>query len=303
MPPAPIEDRRLAAIGLMLLAFLCFTGIDSCAKWLVLAGLPALQVVFVRFAVHAVMVLATAGSLRGANLLRSRRPGLEVWRAFLLLGSTMMNFVAVRYLPLTLTAAIFFTVPIWVCLLAIPLLGERVGRRRWMAILVGFVGVLIITRPWGAEAHWAILLSMGTAIGAALYAIATRRLAGIDSTATQQFYAAGGATLAIAPLAVFDWVWPATGIDWAVLAVIGVFGWAGHQLLTTAHRLAAASTLAPFVYVQILYMSASSWLIFQHPPDLWVLLGALVVVASGLYIWLRERSLAGQTRPQAAPAA
>lgn len=301
MAVAPLEDRRLVAIGLMLLAFVCFTGIDSCAKWLVLSGLPPLEVVFVRFAVHAAMVMATAGSLFGMALLRSRKPRLAILRAVLLLGSTILNFTAVQFLPLTLTAAIFFTVPVWVCLLAIPLLGERVGRRRWAAILVGFAGVLIITRPWGADAHWAVLLSIGAAIGAALYAIITRRLAGIDATATQQFYAAGFATVAVAPLAVLDWVWPATPVSWAVFGLIGVFGWSGHQLMTMAHRLAPASTLAPFVYTQIVFMSASSWLIFQQPPDLWVLVGALVVVASGLYIWLRERELARQACLQPAP--
>ena len=289
---AAVEDRRLAGISLMMGAYLAFTGIDSSAKWLVQAGIPAMEVVFVRYAVHLVLVVALALPVMGAELVRTARPGAEVLRGGFLLGSTIFNFLAVSYLPLTVTSAIAFATPLTVCLLSIPLLGERVGARRWAAILVGFSGVLVITRPWSAEAHWAVLLSFGTVICASLYAVATRKLAGVDRTATQQFYAALVATVAIAPFALGDWVWPSAPADWAAFALIGLFGWGGHQMLTIAHRFAPASTLAPFIYVQILYMTGASWLIFQAPPDGWVLVGAAIVLASGLYIWLRERQLA-----------
>ncbi|MEM6548718.1 MAG: DMT family transporter [Pseudomonadota bacterium] len=285
------EDRRSAGIALMIAAFAFFTCIDASAKWLVQAGMPAMQVVFVRYAVHMAMVAVLFLPQEGLGLFRSDAWGAEAMRSFFLLASTIFNFLAVIYLPLTLTAAIFFTVPLWVCALSVPLLGERVGPRRWAAILIGFCGVLIVTRPWSAEAHWAVLLSIGAAICASLYIILTRRLAGVDSTATQQFYAAALASLAIAPVAFADWHWPETQTDWTAFALIGVVGWAGHQLLTVAHRFAPASTLAPFVYVQIIFMTAASWLIFSDPPDPWVFVGAAVVLLSGLYIWLRERQI------------
>ena len=175
--------------------------------------------------------------------------------------------------------------------LSILFLGERVGWRRWAAIAVGFCGVLIVMRPWGASFHWAMLLSMGTVICASTYQILTRRLAGVDTTQTQQFYAALVATVVIAPFAFLDWQWPREGAGWAAFVLIGVFGWVGHQLLTVAHRYAPASVLAPFVYLQLVFMTASSVWIFGSTPDEWVFIGAAVVIASGLYIWLRERQI------------
>ena len=299
MSPEPIEDRRLTGIVFIILACILFTGIDSCAKWLVLSGLPAMWVVFVRYSVHMIVVAALFLPTRGFFLFSTGKPWLEVTRGVFLLASSMFNFKAVEYLPLTLTGAIFFTVPLWTCALSIPLLGESVGIRRWAAILFGFTGVIVATRPWGADFHWAVLLSMAAALCAALYAILTRRLAGIDSTATQQVYSATLCTAGVAPIAFTEWSWPTGQIEWLAFALIGLFGAGGHQLLTVAHRFAPATTLAPFMYVQIVFMTAASWLIFNTPPDPLVLVGAAIVLASGLYIWLRERDLVKAGRLQA----
>ncbi len=287
----PLEDRRLYAILLMILAVTGFTGIDTCAKWLVTAGLPTTEVVFVRYFGHLVLVVALALP-SGDPIHRTRNLGAVSLRGIVLLGSTMLNFAALGFLPLTMTAAIMFSMPLWISLLSIPILGERVGPRRWAAILVGFGGILVITRPWTGIVHWAAMLSIGASLCGALYAILTRRLAGRDSTATQQYYAALVATIGTAPLALADWVWPSGAASWIAFFAIGVFGWLSHQLMIVAHSYAPASTLAPFNYTQIVAMTVSSWLIFAQPPDAWVLVGAAIVVASGLYIWLRERTLA-----------
>ncbi len=287
---APREDRRLMAIGLIVLTLLCFSALDTSAKWLVLHGIPTTEVVFVRYAVHLLLVVAlTLPS--GEPFVRSRSLGPVVLRAFFLLGSTVLNFFALGFLPLTMTSAIMFTGPLWVCMLSIPLLGETVGPRRWAAIVVGFAGILVAMRPWSGTVHWAVVLSFGAALCGSLYSIFTRRLAGRDSTATQQFYAGLVATLAMAPFAFTDWTWPREPVSWAAFAALGVFGWSGHQLLIIAHRFAPASALAPFSYTQIVWMALSSWLIFAQPPDGWMLVGVGIVVASGLYIWLREASL------------
>lgn len=289
-----LEDRRMQAVSLILFAFLGFTGIDTCAKWLVTHGLPTPEVIFVRYVGHLVIVVSLA-IVTGENVLRTANPSPVVLRGLFLLMSTALNFTALSYLPLTVTSAVAFTSPLWICLLSIPLLGERVGPRRWTAILIGFVGILVVTRPWGGAIHWSVLLAVGATVSVAFYAIITRRLAGRDSTATQQFYAAAIAAGGTAPLAFAKWVWPSDSAGWVAFCLIGVFGWVGHQLLTTAHRYAPASTLAPFVYIQILYMSASSWIIFGQPPDRWVIAGSAIVAGSGLYIWLRERSIATST--------
>lgn len=293
-------ERRLLAILLMLAAYLCFTGIDSSAKWLVEAGMAPLQVAFVRYAAHFVISAALLAPGAGFGLFATRAPGLEGLRALCLLGSTICNFTAVQYLPLTLTVTIFFTVPLLVCALSTFLLNETVGVRRWTAIAIGFGGVLIAMRPWSEEAHWAMGLSISAACFAALYAILTRKLAGVDSSATQQFYAAGLATLALTPSLALGWSWPQASLDWLAFGLIGFFGWLGHQFLTVAHRFAPASVLAPFIYVQIVFMTASSYLIFHDPIDGPTMFGGAIVLASGLYVWLRERRLA-KARPSVTP--
>lgn len=277
-------------IVLMLAALLCFTGIDTCAKWLVLHGMPTPEVVFVRYFCHLLLVVGVALPL-GERFLRTAHPRAVMVRGGFLLLSTAFNFAALGYLPLTTTAAIFFSSPLWICLLSIPLLGEEVGPRRWVAMGVGFLGVLVVTRPWAGPVHWAVLLALGAALSGAFYSILTRKLAGRDSTTSQQFYAALVAAIGTAPFALPVWVWPQDVSSWIAFAAIGVFGWGGHQLLIIAHRYAPASTLAPISYAQMIYMIASSWIIFAQPPDGWVLAGAAIVAASGLYIWLRERSL------------
>lgn len=288
----PVEDRRLRAIGLMIVAFLCFTGIDTSAKWLVThTDMPAIQVVFVRYLGHLAMVLALFAPAMGPGLFRSNNRRLSVMRALFLMASTAFNFAALQYLPLTMTIAIFFASPLVICALSIPMLGETVGWRRWAAIVVGLIGVLIVVRPVGAEVHWAVILSVSATICASLYIVLTRKMAGVDATETQQFYVASIASACLLPFALMDWHWPLAAADWFAFGMIGFFGWVGHQCLTIAHRFAPASALAPFVYIQILFMAASSWWIFGHAPDVWVLVGASIVMASGLYVWLRERQL------------
>ena len=148
-----------------------------------------------------------------------------------------------------MTAAIAFSGPLWVCILSIPLLGERVGPRRWAAILVGFLGVLVVTRPWTGPLHWAVVMSFGAALCGAFYCLLTRMLAGRDSTTTQQFYAALIATLGTAPLGARRLDLAGGRASWFAFFAIGCFGWASHQLLIIAHRFAPASMLAPFGYV------------------------------------------------------
>jgi drug/metabolite transporter (DMT)-like permease len=289
----PVEDRRLLGIALMVSALFCYTLIDSCAKLMVQAGLPAMEVVFVRYAGQFILVLVLFLPRERRALARTRNLKLEIGRGLFLLGSTVCNFIAVIYLPLTITSAISFTMPLILCALSIPLLRETVGWRRWLAIGFGFLGVMIIVRPGTEAFHPAVFLSLGTAIFSALYNLSTRGLAGVDSTSTQQFYASGVATLCIAPFSFGGWAWPQHPLIWLCFGLIGVFALIGHLFVTTAHRYAPASVLAPFGYLQIIFMTASSWLVFNQPPTVWIFVGAPIVIGSGLYIWLRERQLAG----------
>jgi len=196
-----------------------------------------------------------------------------------------------RYLPLTVTGALLFTSPLMVCALSGPLLGEHVGWRRWLAIGVGFIGILIIIRP-GTEAFQpAALLSLMAAFFAALFSIVTRKLAGVDGAMTQQVYAGGIALVMVTPFAFSGWVWPSEPMSWVAFFTLGTAGVLGHMLISVAHRYATPATLAPFNYLQLLYLALASWVLFNQPPDNWFFLGATIIIASGLYIWLRERSL------------
>jgi drug/metabolite transporter (DMT)-like permease len=289
--PLPRTERPLLGIGFVLIAFVLFTVLDASAKWLGQAGLPTQEVVLVRYGVHFMLMLVIFLPRERIALVRTRSPILEVVRALCLLGSTVCNFLAIQYLPLTTTASIMFTMPLIICLISIPLLGEHVGWRRWTAIIIGLIGVLVIIRPGTSAFHPAAILSLLAATCGAGYSLLTRKLAGIDSSWTQNFYAAGVATLCIAPFAFQMWVWPLDWRSWLAFGIIGVAGFVGHLFVTEAHRFAPASTLAPFAYTQIVWMTIASWLLFNQPPDSAIYIGAPIVILSGLYIWLRERAL------------
>lgn len=287
-----LPDRRLLGIGLSLSALVMFTGIDSSAKWLGLMGLPALQVVFIRYAGQLALVSAVGLPRHGTGLLKTSNLLLQVLRALALLASTTCNFIALQYLPLTVTGAIMFTMPLMLSALSVPLLGEKVGWRRWSAIAVGFIGILIIVRPGTEAFHPASLLNLLAAFFTALYLLLTRRMAGSDLVSTQQFYGAVFAAALLVPFALPNWTWPSEASSWFAFVMIGVFGFLGHQLTTLAHTFAPASVLAPFSYLQIIFLAAASWVIFNEPPDIWLYVGGPIVIGSGLYIWVRERQLA-----------
>ncbi len=301
MSPAaitPKQDRAALGISMMLLAYLCFSFIDTGVKWLVLAGIPALQLAFVRYAGHFALslslLLRDGVSVRG---FATPKLGLVLLRSLLLAVSTMLNFLALRYLPLTLTSTILFLAPIIVCALSWPLLGERVGKFRLTAILIGFVGILIAIRPFGVDFHWATVLSLGAAASFALYTMLTRSLSGVVSSGIMQFYSGFVGTVLLLPVAVMVWRSPVDGIDWLILLSTGFFGWLGHEVLTRAFHYAPASMLTPFGYSFMLYLTAWSWLVFGTLPDRWTVVGAVIVAAAGLIIWGRELYLSRRLTP------
>lgn len=288
---SPIESRANLGIGLVLIAQLVLLVLDVSAKWLSVEGMSTGEIVFMRYGMHLVLLVLLFLPVSGKELFVSNNWKLELLRGACLLITTGLNFLAMRYLPLTVTAAIQFTSPLLICALSGPLLGETIGWRRWLAIAVGFVGILVIVRP-GTEAFQpAALLSLGCAFFLALFSILTRKLAGVDSAQTQQFYAGATPVILLLPIAFTDWTWPSMPISWVAFFIMGAAGLGGHFLNSVAHRFASPATLAPFSYLSLIYLSIASWLIFDQPPDEWFVLGVAIIVASGLYIWLRERQL------------
>jgi drug/metabolite transporter (DMT)-like permease len=213
-------------------------------------------------------------------------------RSMLLLLSTMCNFAALRYLQLTEAMAIGFATPFLVAALSGPLLGEWVRWRRWGAIAIGFVGVLVVIRPGSGSFQPAALLSLSAALCYALYAISTRILARTDSSATTLFYSNIAGAVALIPVLPFVWTTPTEPIVIALMVICGAIGSFGHYLLIAAHRLAPAAVLSPFIYTQILSTIALGYLVFGDIPNGWTLAGSSIVIGSGLYLLHRERMVA-----------
>jgi drug/metabolite transporter (DMT)-like permease len=285
---ADSAQNRLVAIALVSLAYMLFTLLDGSAKWLV-GSMPVIMVVWLRFVMHALIAGAVLFPLRGMSLVRSRYMRWHAVRALMFVVMTGINFWALQYLQLTITSSIFFTVPIIIALISAVFFGERIGAGRWAAILVGFAGVLVIVRPGSAEFHPAMLGSLVNALIYSIFMLMTRRLAAYDTPETIQYLPAVAAAVLLAPFAIAGWEWPETWLEWTVACLLGVFGALGHYLLALAHRYASASVIAPFLYQQVIYMALFGYLVFGDVPAAAVWLGASIVVASGLYLFYRER--------------
>jgi drug/metabolite transporter (DMT)-like permease len=210
--------------------------------------------------------------------------------------TTVLNFMALQYLRLDQTITIVFLAPLVVALLAGPLLGEWVGWRRMIAVLVGFGGILIAVRPGITGVPPAVLYAFGAMLAYALFMILTRRIAPYDPPLVTLFYSMFVGTLAGAPIAIPAWVWPSDALTWMLLLSLGVLGGGGHYLFILAYRLAPASMIAPFLYLQLLSMVALGWLVFGDVPDVWTLVGSLFVTASGIYLVHREHVVRREQR-------
>jgi drug/metabolite transporter (DMT)-like permease len=279
--------NRQLGIAMVSVTTLCFAALDTSAKWLVLA-LPVFQVVWLRFVTHTLLAMVVLTPRYGWALYRPKQVKLQLLRALMQAVMTALNFWALQYLQLDVTGAIQFSVPILIAIISARLLGERLDARRWIAIVVGFSGVLLIVRPGSQGFHPAIVLSLINAVLYALFNMLTRRLAATELPATTQLWSAGAAALLLTPIGLMQWTTPPDALTWILVLSMGAFGGLGHLMVTQAHRYASAAVLGPFLYQQIIYMTLFGWLVFGHVPDAAVVGGAAVVVASGLYLLYRE---------------
>jgi drug/metabolite transporter (DMT)-like permease len=279
---------RWMAIAMICGAMVCFAGLDTAAKWLGLR-LPTAEIVWARYVLAAVLGLVAARPLSRPGVLRSRQPGLQVFRSCLLLGSTIANFVALRYLQLAETSTINFLTPLFIALLAWPLLGEPAGTARLLAIGVGFLGVVIAVRPGSAAFHPVVILSLAGVVCNAGYALATRWLAAHDAPETTLAWTPLAGMALLTPVLPFVWVTPASLAAWGAMAAMGVLAVVGHWLLILAHQRAPAPVLAPFNYTQLIWMIVTGYLVFGDRPPTATLIGAGLAAACGLFLILRER--------------
>ena len=275
---------RRNGILLMLATSALFVAADATAKGLTRAY-PVIEVAWGRFLFHLLRI-APVLAARGGTVVRSGRLRLQLARSALQVGSTMLYFAAISVLPLATAVSIAFAQPLLVTIFSIPLLGEKVGKRRWAAVVVGFIGVVVIIRPAGFV-QWAALLPLGTAACSAFYAIATRLVARVDRVETSLLYTAAG-VFVIASAAV-PAVWQAPDLSgWLLMALTGALSGTGHYCIIHAFQRAPASLLAPFTFTQLLWATLIGYGLFGDVPDGWTLAGALIIVASGLYVFYRE---------------
>jgi drug/metabolite transporter (DMT)-like permease len=289
MLQADSAANRLTAIGLVSFCYVLFALLDGSAKWLV-TSVPVIVVVWLRFLTHAVFASALLLPLRGSALVKTSHWRWHLLRAVMFVVMTGLNFWALQYLQLAITSSIFFVVPIITALIAAPMLGEKMDAGRWIAIIAGFAGVLAIVRPGSADFHPAMLLALVNALLYALFNLMTRRLAAYDSPETIQYLPAVGAAILLAPFAIAGWESPQGWLEWTIACFMGVLGGLGHYLLAAAHRYAPATVIAPFLYQQVLYMALLGYLVFGDVPAPPVWIGAAIVIASGLYLFARERA-------------
>src|SRR5436309_276613 len=250
---------------------------------------PVAQIVWARFTGHLIVMLIVFLPRYGRRLLATRRPGVQIGRSLLMLVSNAMFVVAIARVPLATASAIGFTSPLIVTALSVPLLHESVGLRRWSAVIVGFAGALLVIRPGSGLQDPAVLLLLLSSVAYALYMIATRWVSFYDDAATGIVFSALLGSLVMTMALPFVFVMPRNALDIALFCSLGLLGGAGHYLVIRAFQSGPAAVIAPLGYVELIGTTILGYAIFGNFPDLWTWVGAAIIIASGLYIALRER--------------
>ncbi|MCP8466380.1 DMT family transporter [Pseudomonas sp. ZM23] len=286
--PLSGASQPLKGILLIVLATFLFSSHDALSKYL--AGIyPIVMVVWARYVVHTLLMAGIFLPRAGFAVLRTRHPLLQVLRALCLLGTSFFFTTGLQYIPLAEATSVNFLSPLLVTALSVPLLGERVSRGQWAAVIVGFIGVLVIVHPGGALFTPAVLLPFCSALCFSFYQLLTRKLSQIDSPTTSNFFAGLFNTLLVSALVPFFWQWPSLKHALMMLA-LGTCGMTAHLFLTQAFRHAAPALLAPFSYCQIVFAGLLGLVFFGHSPEASALLGIAVICGSGLAAaWLQSR--------------
>jgi drug/metabolite transporter (DMT)-like permease len=293
-----LTESRLAAIGLLCTASFLFSFLDASAKYLATsAHVPVLEIIWIRFLGNVLLTAAMLGPRTAIKVLPSRKLRHQLLRSVFLIGATAFNFLALKYLQLDQTATIFFLSPFVVAALAGPYLGEWVGWHRLAAICVAFLGVLLVTRPGFGGIHWAVSFSFLATLSYALFSLLTRYLARFDDPRTTLVHTPLAGAVLFAPFAFAGWQTPESALSWFALACTGLFGGFGHWFVILAYERAPAPVLAPFGYVNIVFMTALGYIFFGDVPNGWTLAGAAIIVSSGIYLLFRERHAPGSSAP------
>ena len=283
-----MSNSYSSALALFLLSGACLSTLDASGKWVVSSS-GLLLLLWFRFSGQVLMALTMGLRKEGLALFHTHRPGLQLLRSVLLIVTSLLFFAGVQYLPLAEASAIAFTGPLWVVLLSWKLLQEPVNAVDRWATYFGFAGILFIVRPGTDVFHPAALLLLGMAIANALYQLLTRRLVS-DSALTTFFYSGlVGFVITTGLLFVLPIPTELPTVAWPVLALVGLLGGLGHVLMIQAFYQAPASSLSPFVYLQMIWATSLGWLIFDQLPDGLTFVGMGIIALSGSLIVVYRR--------------
>jgi drug/metabolite transporter (DMT)-like permease len=292
-PDRPNVEDPLRGVALIVAATMCFSLSDVMAKYIG-QHLPPVELTWIRYLVFVAMA-TTRFLISGRRNVRVRNPGLQVARGVALVGSAVFFIMALGRLPLADAAAVGFVSPLLITALSMPMLGEVVGRRRWAAVAVGFIGVLVVVRPGTGAFQPGAVWVLASSFTWALASILTRRIAGTDAATTLLWSSVTGLLL-LTLLLPTGFMVPAW---WQTLFCVGLglVAGTGQFLMVQAYRHAGAALLAPLSYGQMVYAVVLGWLVFHDLPDTWTLAGAAIIIASGIYTVHRERVRARRSGP------
>ncbi len=286
---SPSARNPLHGIGFMIFMTICFSSLDASAKYLS-SELPLWVLLWGRYVFNFLFVALFFVRGASAGIIHTRKLKLQILRSILLVASTVTFWRALVFLPLADCVVILFVAPLLVTMLAAPLLGESVGRHRWTAVLLGFVGVMVVMRPGIAIFEWVLILPLITALLYAGVQISTRILGRTDGALTTLLYSSAGGVIISTIGVLFFWVTPSFE-QWLVLGWLGFLGALGHYLMIKAYEIAPASLLAPFDYTALIWATLLGFVMFGDLPDTWTVLGAVIIMSSGLYLIRRESRL------------
>ncbi|ABD88736.1 DMT family transporter [Rhodopseudomonas palustris] len=280
------DERPFRGIVLIIAATVFLACSDALGKYLTLT-LPSIEVAWLRFLVF-VLIMVPVAMASGSSPLKSVRPGLQVLRGLALVFSSVIFISSLRYQPIAQASATSFVAPLFVTALSVVVLGETVGPRRWIATLVGLVGVLIVVQPGTAAFNPAALLTLASALLWAATLVMTRMISGADRVVTTMAFAAIVGFAVLSVLVPFVWVTPSLS-DLGLGLGVGIASTAGQWIVVLAFRHAAASMLAPFSYIQLVWVTIIGVVVFGELPGLWTFVGAAIIIGSGIYTAHRER--------------
>ena len=289
--PKALKGFLLLALGLFL-----FSCLDCTTKYLV-AHYNVPTVAAMRYMVHCLLMLAILAPRHSHQLIKTQRTWLVIGRAIALVFTTLFVGLSLQRMPLAETTCLIFTAPLFVVLLATPVLGEKVGVLGWLAVVIGFLGMLLVVRPGSGLNGLGIVFALLGAIANATYQLMSRLLVSSEKAITLLFYTAMVGSLCFG--LILPWFWEGktpTQMELVLFVMLGVFGGSGHYFFTLAYRHASASALAPVTYLQLLWAALLGWLIFDTAPQGLSILGMLIVAGAGVMIALKSKFTKAESR-------